>query len=119
MWIRTPFSFSKANATYTVDLNPSDIEGTIAADAIKHNIVFNVGDSTSGTIAILAKPYGATATRTVKESDGTTAVSLDLTGTNRDVLIEDWSIDTFAFTLASVNGTGLMTGYVNSWIVTN
>jgi hypothetical protein len=117
MWIRTPFSFAKANGTYTVDLNPSDIEGTIAADAIKHNIVFNVGDSTEGTIAVLAKPYGATATRPVKNSSDV-AVSIDLSGTDRDVLIEDWSIDTFAFTLASVNGTGLMTGYVNSWVVT-
>jgi hypothetical protein len=117
MWIRKPFSFSKANGTYTVDLNPSNVAGTVAVDATKHNIVFNVGNSSEGTIAVLAKPYGATATRPVKDLDGN-AISIDLTGTDRDCSIEDWSIDTFAFTLASVNGTGLMTGYINSWVVT-
>lgn len=117
MWIRRPFSFAKTDGTYTVDLSPSDVESTFPADAIYHNIVFNVGDSTSGTIAILATPYGASASRPVKDSSGV-AESIDLTGTDRDVLIEKWSIDSFGFTLASVNGTGLMSGYINSWVET-
>jgi hypothetical protein len=115
MWIRKPFSFAKSDATYTVDLNPSDIEGVVAADGLIHNIIFNVGDSTSGTIAVKATPYGASASRPVKDSSGT-AISIDLTGTDRDALVENWSIDSFSFTLASVNGTGLMTGYISTWI---
>jgi len=117
MWVETQFSFPKANGTYKVSLNPTPTigSGTIPTTARKFNVVTNQGDTTSGTVALLATPRGALAARPVKDADGN-AVSINLATADKDVELSGWNLESFSFTLADLNGTGAFTGVIQAWV---
>jgi len=92
--------------------SPSGIGGQCP----NHQLSFNVGDSTVGTISVFAQTVGGNGVETVFEEDGITPLVIDLAGANEPITrtIEGFSIEFFRFIPAGLNGSENITATIVS-----
>lgn len=117
----TTHTHAKADATYELVLDGQTQtqrdetagsrtrSGMSGAMCRKNDIVFDVGDATSGTLTLLCRPVGLEASTTVPVRDsGGSAIVLTI-GTD-DLVVSNviGSLESFSVTTGSVNGTGTM-----------
>ena len=114
-WKRTVLTIAKANGTYAFPLSANQEQNGLA-DGRFHVVTVAAGDSTAGTVTFSALPYGGDVIEPVYAADGTTQRVITLTsGTSRSFNIDNYTMESFSVTNASVNGTGTITVTISSW----
>lgn len=111
--------FTNANGTNTVTLDGGDTDssGTYpqGVNFHKHQIEIDAGDNSTGTITVTGTSPSLDDAEPVYESDGTTALVIDLSESPRTFPIADVTLKNLKFTFATLGGSDGVTITVSSW----